>query len=60
MEPDLSKKRQSIFLEKDFSDILIKGDLESKDIVELMKRTFQFISDIRDYHACVYLRYGAA
>ena len=25
MEPDLTKKRQSIFLEKDFSDILIKG-----------------------------------
>ena len=24
---------------------LIKGDLESKDIVELMKRTFQFIAD---------------
>ena len=23
----------------------IKGDLESKDIVELMKRTFQFIAD---------------
>ncbi len=25
--------------------LLIKGDLESKDIVELMKRTFQFIAD---------------
>ena len=25
--------------------LLIRGDLESKDIVELMKRTFQFIAD---------------
>ena len=25
--------------------LLIKGDLESKDIVELMKRTFQFVAD---------------
>ena len=25
--------------------LLIKGDLESKDIVELMKRTFKFIAD---------------
>lgn len=25
--------------------LLIRGDLESKDIVELMKRTFQFVAD---------------
>lgn len=27
--------------------LLIKGDLESKDIVELMKRTFKFIADFK-------------
>ena len=25
--------------------LLLKGDLESKDIVELMKRTFKFVAD---------------
>ena len=29
--------------------LLIKGDLESKDIVELMKRTFKFIADFEGH-----------
>ena len=34
MEPDLTKKRQSIFLEKDFSDILIKGRAAQKSLLQ--------------------------
>ncbi len=41
MEPDLSKKRQSIFLEKDFSDILIKGRAAKGNL--LTKRTIRRI-----------------
>lgn len=41
MEPDLSKKRQSIFLEKDFSDILIKGRAAKGNL--LTKRTIKRI-----------------
>ena len=41
MEPDLSKKRQSIFLEKDFSEILIKGRAAKGNL--LTKRTIRRI-----------------
>lgn len=41
MEPDLTKKRQSIFLEKDFSDILIKGRAAKGNL--LTKRTIRRI-----------------
>ena len=41
LEPDLSKKRQSIFLEKDFSDILIKGRAAKGNL--LTKRTIRRI-----------------
>ena len=41
MEPDLSKKRQSIFLEKDFSEILIKGRAAKGNL--LTKRTIKRI-----------------
>ena len=34
--------------------LLIKGDLESKDIVELMKRTFKFIADFVYRQSCLY------
>ena len=39
LEPDLSKKRQSIFLEKDFSDVLIKGRAAKGNL--LTKRTIR-------------------
>ena len=41
MEPDLTKKRQSIFLEKDFSDVLIKGRAAKGNL--LTKRTIRRI-----------------
>ena len=41
LEPDLSKKRQSIFLEKDFSDVLIKGRAAKGNL--LTKRTIRRI-----------------
>ena len=41
LEPDLSRKRQSIFLEKDFSDILIKGRAAKGNL--LTKRTIRRI-----------------
>lgn len=41
MEPDLSKKRQNIFLEKDFSEILIKGRAAKGNL--LTKRTIRRI-----------------
>lgn len=41
MEPDLSKKRQSIFLEKDFAEILIKGRAAKGNL--LTKRTIKRI-----------------
>ncbi len=41
MEPDLTKKRQNIFLEKDFSDILIKGRAAKGNL--LTKRTIRRI-----------------
>ena len=41
MEPDLSKKRQSIFQEKDFSEILIKGRAAKGNL--LTKRTIRRI-----------------
>ena len=41
LEPDLSKKRQSIFLEKDFSTILIKGRAAKGNL--LTKRTIRRI-----------------
>ena len=41
LEPDLSRKRQSIFLEKDFSEILIKGRAAKGNL--LTKRTIRRI-----------------
>ncbi len=41
LDPDLSRKRQSIFLEKDFSDILIKGRTAKGNL--LTKRTIRRI-----------------